>query len=291
MGHIFTFITVAIWSVAFVSNKALLEYMTPIENMICRFAIAYLLLLIIYPKWQLPKSIKDELYFVLLGFLGIFLYFILENFALKYTQASNVGLFMGAIPIFTALFAHILTHDENISPKLIWAFIISMLGMGMILLEGSRFELRLQGDLLALGGAIVFALYSVVLKLAPKGYHYIVITRKSFVYGLTLMLVYHSLYGQNPDYSVLIIPTVIYNLAFLGILSSGLAFILWHQGIERIGSIGASNYIYLVPLLTSVAGIIILDEVLTFQMIGGGVLILLGLYLSQRNAPIKIEKS
>ena len=291
MGHIFTFITVAIWSVAFVSNKALLEYMTPIENMICRFAIAYLLLLIIYPKWQLPKSIKDELYFVLLGFLGIFLYFILENFALKYTQASNVGLFMGAIPIFTALFAHILTHDENISPKLIWAFIISMLGMGMILLEGSRFELRLQGDLLALGGAIVFALYSVVLKLAPKGYHYIVITRKSFIYGLTLMLVYHSLYGQNPDYSVLIIPTVIYNLAFLGILSSGLAFILWHQGIERIGSIGASNYIYLVPLLTSVAGIIILDEVLTLQMIGGGVLILFGLYLSQRNAPTKIEKS
>jgi len=170
-----------------------------------------------------------------------------------------------------------------------------LLGMGMILLEGSRFELRLQGDLLALGGAIVFALYSVVLKLAPKGYHYIVITRKSFIYGLALMLVYHSLYGQNlygqnPDYSVLIIPTVIYNLAFLGILSSGLAFILWHQGIERIGSIGASNYIYLVPLLTSVAGIIILDEVLTLQMIGGGVLILLGLYLSQRNAPIKIEK-
>jgi len=291
MGHIFTFITVAIWSVAFVSNKALLEYMTPIENMICRFAIAYLLLLIIHPKWQLPKSIKDELYFVLLGFLGIFLYFILENFALKYTQASNVGLFMGAIPIFTALFAHILTHDENISPKLIWAFIISMLGMGMILLEGSRFELRLQGDLLALGGAIVFALYSVVLKLAPKGYHYIVITRKSFIYGLALMLMYYSLYGQNPDYSVLIIPTVMYNLAFLGILSSGLAFILWHQGIERIGSIGASNYIYLVPLLTSVAGIIILDEVLTFQMIGGGVLILLGLHLSQKDAPTKTEKS
>jgi len=290
MGHIFTFITVVIWSVAFVSNKALLEYMTPIENMICRFAIAYVLLLIIYPKWQLPKSIKDELYFVLLGFLGIFLYFILENFALKYTQASNVGLFMGAIPIFTALFAHILTHDESISPKLIWAFIISMLGMGMILLEGSGFELRLRGDLLALGGAIVFALYSVVLKLAPKGYHYIVITRKSFIYGLVLMLIYHSLYGQNPDYSVLIIPTVIYNLAFLGILSSGLAFILWHQGIERIGSIGASNYIYLVPLLTSIAGIIILDEVLTFQMIGGGVLILFGLYLSQRNAPTKIEK-
>ena len=282
LGHLFTFVTIVIWSVAFVSNKALLAYISPIENMILRFTLAYLLLLILYPKWRLPDALKDELFFLLLGFLGIFIYFLLENFALKYTQAANVGLYMGAIPIFTALFAHFLTHDEALTPNLIFGFVIAMAGMGMILLEGVGFELRLRGDLLALAAAVTFALYSVLLKLSPKGYHYIEITRKSFFYGLVLMGAYRILEGGGIDISALAITTVWGNILFLGILSSGIAFLLWHQGIERIGSISASNYIYLVPLLTAITGIIALDEKLTRQMIIGGGLILIGLYLAQR---------
>jgi drug/metabolite transporter (DMT)-like permease len=278
----FTLVTIVIWSVAFVSNKALLAYISPIENMIFRFALAYILLLIIYPRWSLPHSLKDELYFLLLGFLGIFIYFLLENFALKYTQATNVGLYMGAIPIFTAIFAHFLTHDESLSLSLILGFLVSMTGMGLILLEGTQFELRLQGDLLALAAAVVFALYSVILKLTPTGYHYILIARKSFFYGLMLMLIYHMTSTGDLNFSALLIPAVIANIAFLGILSSGLAFILWQQGIERIGSISASNYIYLVPLLTAITGIVTLEETMTQQMFVGGLLILAGLYLAQR---------
>ena len=282
IGHLFTFVTVVIWSVAFVSNKALLAYLTPIENMILRFLIAYLLLLLIHPQWRTLHTIRDEAFFMLLGFLGIFIYFLLENFALKYTQATNVGLYMGAIPIFTALFAHFLTHDEALTPNLILGFVIAMTGMGLILLEGVGFALRLRGDLLALAAAMTFALYSVLLKLAPRGYHYIVTTRKSFFYGLLMMGLYRLVIGKPFDPAVLTIPTVWGNILFLGLLSSGLAFLLWHQGIARIGSIRASNYIYLVPLLTAVTGIIALDEKLTGQMVLGGVLILIGLYLAQR---------
>jgi len=282
IGHLFTFVTIVIWSVAFVSNKALLAYISPIDNMILRFTLAYLLLLLIYPQWRLPHNLKDELFFMLLGFLGIFIYFLLENFALKYTQASNVGLYMGAIPIFTALFAHFLTHDEELSPNLIFGFVIALSGMGIILLEGSKFELRLHGDLLALAAAITFALYSVLLKLTPSNYHYVVVTRKSFFYGLVLMVIYRISQGKNIDWTVLQVPTVWANILFLGLLSSGLAFLLWNQGIARIGSIRASNYIYLVPLLTAITGIFALDETLTQKMIVGGVMILTGLYLAQR---------
>jgi len=282
LGHIFTFTTIAIWSVAFVSNKALLAYISPIENMILRFLIAYFLLLLIYPKWELPRSLKDETKFFILGFLGIFIYFLLENFALKYTQATNVGLYMGAIPLFTAIFAHFLTKDERLSRNIIVGFLIAIMGIVLILLDGVGFKLRLKGDLLAILAAAVFALYSVALKLAPKGYHYIVITRKSFFYGIILMLFYFLLSGKSFNYQALSITTVWLNIAFLGILSSGLAFILWQQGIERIGSIKASNYIYLVPLITAITGIIALNEKLTIKMIIGAILILIGLYIAQK---------
>lgn len=286
IGHFITFVTILIWSVAFVGNKILLDYITPIEVMIFRFSLAYVLLLVLYPKWKLPSSIKDELYFLLLGFLGIFFYFLMENFALQYTQAANVGVFMGAIPIFTALIAHFVIHDESLSSGLVIGFVVAMTGMVLILTESSGFALRFKGDLLALAGAIVFSGYSVALKLAPKSYHYIVVTRKTFLYGLILMLGYHVVSGRSLNYQAIGIRAVSVNVIFLGVFASGLAFVLWNQGIKRIGSISASNYIYLVPLLTAITGIVVLDEVLTMKMIMGGALILLGLYLAQRKPQV-----
>ena len=281
IGHIFAFTTITIWSVAFVSNKVLLAYISPIENMILRFLLAYLLLLFLYPHSS-PFYLKDELRFFLLGFLGIFVYFLLENFALKYTQAANVGLYMGALPLFTAIFAHFLTKDERLNKNTIIGFLVAIVGIALILLDGAAFTLRLKGDLLAILAAIVFALYSVALKLAPKGYHYIVITRKSFFYGIILMLLYFFLSGKELHTQALTIPVVWINILFLGVLSSGLAFILWQQGIKQIGAMSASNYIYLVPLITAATGIAALDEKLTLKMGFGAVLILIGLFIAQK---------
>ena len=250
--------------------------------MILRFLIAYILLLIIYPKFTLPKSIKDELYFFTLGFLGIFIYFLLENFALKYTQAVNVGLYMGAIPLFTAIIAHFLIKDEKLTKFTIIGFLIAIVGIALILLDGKGFKLRLKGDILALLAAATFGLYSVILKLNSKNLHYIVITRNSFLYGLLLMLIYFYFSGKSFNIEALKLKVVWLNILFLALLSSGLAFVLWQQGIEKIGSIKASNYIYLVPLITAIGAIIILDEHLSSKMIIGGVLILLGLYVAQK---------
>ena len=282
IGHLFAFVTIAIWSTAFVGNKVLLAYLTPIEIMMYRFAMGYVALLLIYPHWRLPYSWQDEGFFFILGALGIFVYFLFENFALMYTQATNVGLFMGAIPLFTAILAHFIIDDEHFSRKLLLGFVLAMTGMGMILFEGHSFELRFRGDMLALFGAITFALYSALLKRAPTGYHTIEITRKSFFYGLILMLLYRLIEGTPLQFTPLTHPVVWGNLLYLGLLSSGLAFLLYQQGIERIGSIAASNYIYLVPLLTAITGVIVLDEQITPMMVAAGGLILLGLYVAQR---------
>jgi drug/metabolite transporter (DMT)-like permease len=284
LGHLFAFVTIAIWSAAFVSNKVLIAHLSPIEIMIDRFVLAYVVLWLIHPRGRLPRSWRDEAFFFVLGALGIFVYFLFENFALKYTQATNVGLFMGAIPLFTAILSHYIHPDEHFTRKLLLGFVIAMTGMGMILLEGHDLQLRFRGDMLALLGAITFALYSALLKKAPQDYHYIEITRKSFFYGLLLMSGWHIARGEPLHLSPLALPVVWLNLLYLGLLSSGLAFILYHQGIKRIGSIAASNYIYLVPLLTAIVGVIALNEVITSTMLLAGGLILLGLYIAQKTS-------
>ena len=282
LGHIFVFITIAIWSTAFVSNKVLIAYLDPIEIMLYRFIIAYIFLLIIYPKFALPSSFKDELFFFLIGALGIFIYFLFENYALKYTQASNVGLYMSAIPILTALVSLFINKDEKFSKNLIFGFFLALGGIALILFEGREFQLRLLGDLLALGGAITFALYSALLKRIPKQYHFIVVTRKSFFYGIILMLIFYFFQNNSMHFQNLNNPLVIANLLYLALFSSGVAFLLYQAGINRIGSISASNYIYLVPLLTAITGVVVLDENITLLMIIAGILILIGLYVAQK---------
>ncbi|WP_456433664.1 DMT family transporter [Nitratifractor sp.] len=283
-GHLATFVTVSIWSGAFVGNKALLSHLTPIEIMFYRFVLAWGLLLVLFPRWRTVRSVRDEGYFFLLGFLGIFLYFLLENFALRFTQASNVGLYMGAIPILTALLAHFLLRGERFRPTLLLGFLVALAGMGLILFSERHFALRLRGDLLALGGAAVFALYSVALKKTPTDYHFLLVTRKSFFYGIVLMLLYLAFSHEPLHLPALKLPVVWLNLLFLGVFSSGLAFILWQQGIERIGPVAAGNYIYLVPLLTALIGVAALDERLTPAMIAGGILIFLGLFVAQHRS-------
>jgi drug/metabolite transporter (DMT)-like permease len=280
-GHLFTFVTIAVWSVAFVGNKALLHYISPIEVMLYRFTLAWALMLFLAPVTGTLRSLRHELYFFFLGFLGIFVYFLLENYALKYTQASNVGLYMGAIPILTALLAHFFVRDERFRLRLLLGFAVALAGMGMILFEGRHFELRLRGDLLALAAATVFALYSILLKRAPEGYTPVQITRKSFFYAIALMLLWQLGRGEPLHPEALGEPVVAANLIFLGLFASGLAFFLWQRGIELIGPVTAGNYIYLVPLLTAITGIAVLGESLTPMMTTGGALILMGLWIAQ----------
>ncbi len=284
-GHILVFLTILIWSAAFIGNKILLRYISPIEVMLYRFLFAYIVLLVLYPSWNFPKSVKDELYFFALGFLGIFFYFLLENFALKYTQATNVGLYMGAIPIFTAIIAHFVTKDEKLNKNIIIGFIVAITGIALILLGGSKFQIKLVGDILAIFAALVFALYSVILRKSPVNYNYIIITRKSFFYGIVLMLIYYITIDRDFHTEELLRPIVYINIIFLGLFASSLAFIFYKRGVEIIGSVKATNYIYLVPLLTAVFGILILDEKINIAMSIGGILILIGLYISQKKSP------
>jgi drug/metabolite transporter (DMT)-like permease len=99
-------VTSIVWGTTLVSSKVLLHYgLTPAQIMLYRFIIAYLFLWILYPRTHRIKSVKDEFSFLSIGFFGGTLYFLLENTALEYTQATNVGLICATVPLLTAMLA------------------------------------------------------------------------------------------------------------------------------------------------------------------------------------------
>ena len=122
-GHIAVFITITIWSLTFVQTKILLNYLDPVEILLDRFVVAWIIFLI-FSKKNTKINFKDEVYFILLGPTGIFGYYILENVALKYSSAINVGLIVTTAPVFTVILSMLRVRTLQKTIKIFLGFFI-----------------------------------------------------------------------------------------------------------------------------------------------------------------------
>lgn len=288
LGHLITLFTVIIWGTTFVSTKVLLVGLKPHEVLFYRFIIAYLALWLIKPKFKKSDSLIDEILFCCCGLSGITLYFLAENIALTYSFATNVGLLVSTAPLITAIMAHILVRGEKLNKNLIFGFIIAFLGVFLVIFNG-QMDLKLNplGDFLAVGAAVMWSIYSILLKKLGDKYNYIYATRKIFFYGLLTMVPFIYFWGLNLNINQLIQPKIIGNLLFLGLAASSLCFVLWNHAVNIIGVVKASNYIYLVPLVTMLTSLIVLHEIVTWLIVTGGIMILSGVYISEKGLSIK----
>ncbi|MBN1468042.1 MAG: DMT family transporter [Fusobacteriaceae bacterium] len=288
IGNLLAVFAVFIWGITFISTKILLKVLSPEEILLFRFTIAYLVLLIICPKRMIVNNFKEEVIFASLGLTGITLYFWIENLALKYTYASNVGLISSTIPIFTALLAHYITKEKKFELRFIIGFLFAIIGIFIIIYNGQILKLNPLGDLLAVLTAILFAVYSVILKFVRGNYSQIYITKKIFFYGMVFVL--PIAYMKNISLNIEVMNfSIIGNLLFLSIIASVLCFIMWNKAVVLIGSVKATNYIYFVPMITMIASNIFLKERITLMMAMGGLLIFIGVYVNGKTKN-KIEE-
>ena len=137
VGHITAIFTVIIWGTTFISTKVLLNTFTPVEILFIRFTIGYLALFLLSPHKVKMFDRKHELLFIGAGLSGVTLYFLLENIALTYTFASNVGIVVSIAPIFTAVLAHMFLDGEKLKPSFFAGFLIAMAGIFLISYNGS----------------------------------------------------------------------------------------------------------------------------------------------------------
>ncbi|MBP1905741.1 drug/metabolite transporter (DMT)-like permease [Paenibacillus turicensis] len=284
IGHLLALITILIWGTTFISTKVLLRVISPIEILFLRFVIGFVILFLIYPRRLKVKEKKQELYFVAAGLCGVTLYYLLENIALTYTFASNVGVIICIAPFFTAIFAHLFLEGEKLSFSFFGGFMIAAIGVFLISFNGStQLQLNPLGDILAILASIVWAAYSVFTKkISSFGYNMIQSTRKIFLYGLLCMIPALFIFEFKPSFEVLLEPVYLFNMLFLGLGASALCFVTWNLAVKIVGAINTSLYIYLVPVITVATSIIVLHEKMTGMAIAGTLLTLVGLFVSER---------
>lgn len=282
-GYILAFITIVIWGTTFISTKLLLEAITPVEILFIRFTMGFAVLLFAYPHRLKVTERKQELYFAGAGLCGVTLYYLLENIALTYTFASNVGVIISAAPFFTAIFAHWFLDKERLRLRFFIGLAAAMIGIFLISFNGSsRLQLNPLGDILAVLAAAIWAAYSVLTKkISGFGYNTIQTTRRIFFYGLVFMIPALFVFGFDPDVQSLLSPVNLFNILFLGLGASALCFVTWNSAVRVLGAVKTSVYIYMVPVITVVTSVIVLREEITGTAALGIVLTVAGLFISE----------
>lgn len=291
-GHLAALFTILVWGTTFISTKVLLADFQPVEILFFRFVLGLVALLAADPRPLKGTTAKQELTFAAAGLCGVCLYYLLENVALTYTMASNVGVIISVAPCFTALLSRLfLQQEEKLGVRFFAGFGVAMAGIVLISLNGSALQLNPVGDLLALLAAFLWACYSILTKkIAGFGFRTILTTRRVFCYGILFMVPSLFLFGFRLDLGRFANPAYLLNILFLGLGASALCFVTWNAAVKLLGAVKTSVYIYLVPVITVAASVLILREPFTWMTAAGTALTLAGLLLSESKPRKEREK-
>ena len=279
-------LTALIWGFTTVVVRTLAVAAGARDVLAIRMAISVVVMaaaLTLVGGWRIER--RDVPRLVLSGVLGITAYNVLSTYGLERTAASLAGLILGTEPLWIAMFAALLL-GERVRPVTAVGLVLAAAGTAFLVLhEDSSASAAalpvpsLIGPLLMLASAMIWSLSTVLAKpLLPK----YGATRMTLLTGLAGALPLLGLTSERTAATAASLSPWLWALMLhLAVIGSILSLQLWSYGMKHIASAEAAAFIYAVPLISVVAGVLILGEPITLGLVVGGALILAGVALAQ----------
>jgi drug/metabolite transporter (DMT)-like permease len=257
----------------------------PLSFTIVRFFTAALFLVSVMYATQEPFAIErqDRLAIVKLGFIGITLYNLFFMYGLKYTTTSHSALFISLSPLFAVLLQTMM-GKEHPNSRIALGLLLASTGVYLVISGrqgGFSFTASgVTGDILTLCASVLWALYTLKAKPLLEKYSAIKITAYCMASGSFLLLPIglHELIRQS---WISVSPQSWAAFGFSAIISAGIAFSLWYQGVRRIGVTRTIAYHYIVPFVAVVFAVLFLGEHIMLLQVVGGIAIIGGVALVQ----------
>jgi len=231
----------------------------------------------VHNKHSLDKS--SLLSFGALGFLNVVVSMLLLQLAIYFGKASLTAMIVSMNPLFVSVFA-IYILREKLSKLQIISLVVGIAGLGLIICAerdlGSGLYLNLPlGILFAILACVTFALYTVLTKRLVARHGNLITNSMSFLIGGILLALINLVIGK----SMLFDPNLrsILLIIYLGLVVTGLAYVLYFEGMKQLSASRASIYFFLKPALASILAYLILQEKLGALQIAGMMLIMLAL--------------
>ena len=133
MGHGMALVCVVVWGSTFMVSKGLMTFLQPVQLMLLRFILAYLLLWVLHPKWYFRW--REEWRFLLLALFSNTLYCLAETNAITLTQTSNVSILVSTSPIMMALLLAVIRKEEHLKRGQITGYAVAFVGVVLVVLN------------------------------------------------------------------------------------------------------------------------------------------------------------
>lgn len=274
-------LAVIFWGTSFVATKTLLYELKPVTIIILRLILASLLLsaIAIFTKRSFAVNLKNHLWILFLALVAVFHLWI-QVTGLQYTTASNTGWIIGTAPIFMAILG-LIFYKERISIFQIAGILIAIAGLLLLIGKGNIFNIGLiqnKGDLLVLGSAFTWGVYSMINKKISLTYSPLMTILYLFIM-MVLIIIPFNLNSTVIDSVINLSLTGWISILFLGIFCSGIAYVIWAQALRDMESAKVGAFLYFEPLVTVIAASFFLHEEIFLMTILGGVLITTGVFI------------
>jgi drug/metabolite transporter (DMT)-like permease len=275
-----------LWGTSFVATKPVLDHVPPVTIAVVRFVIAMAILWPIAARAGLHPRYDRTTAF--LGFTGIFSMYTAQNVGLRFTSATNATLIQGGIPVLTALLAASCLR-ELLRPIQVIGIGLSLAALTGIVLSGAGAEasVSLRGDLLLAVSAASFAAYLVIGRQAFGQNSLLETVTGGIGWGMLFMVPVATVEVLTQDVKS-VTPRDGALLLYLGAGSSGLVFLLWAYALRHLEAGRAAIFGNLNPLVGVLAAALVLGESLTPAVLAGGLLLLIGIWLTNR--PEQVEE-
>ncbi|WP_075522196.1 DMT family transporter [Candidatus Pelagibacter communis] len=270
-----------------IAKFAYLENIPPYSLAFLRWCLVWIILFPFTYKeiFKLKKIIKKNFsLFLILGSTSVCIFTSFTYNALNYTQVINASLFNTAIPVTIILVCFILKIEKtNIFQ--ISGLLISVLGILAII---TRLDLHIllslnfnRGDLFMIGAIIAWGIYSAYLKKRDFEVPLLTLIHIICTFGLIFLLplfISDLIQGKI----VQITNNLFYILIYIAIFPSIGSYYCWAGAVSIIGANRAGIFLSLIPLFSTLMAIFFYNEQFQFFHLIGAILIILGLFLSNK---------
>jgi len=280
-------LTALFWGGTWIAGRVAVQEASPLAVASWRFLLASLVLGVLLvaqegrPRW----SVRQILKLGALGLTGIFLYNLFFLYALKQVEAGRGALVVAFIPVVIALVDG-LRLRQAMPPRKLIGIALALFGCLLVVTRGQPLQMFSgsvgPGEGLLMGTVATWVLYTLISRQLSKQFSPLAMTFGACFTGWLMLTIAALAQG-----SLFVLGDLSWRggsaIVFLGLFGTAISFTWYSEAIARIGTTRAAAFINLVPVFAVLLGALMLGERLGSAVLGGGVLVMAGVWLTNRS--------
>jgi len=243
------------------------------------FGLLFCVVVILFQRAALPRTFREWFPLLVVGLTNIAIPFFLISWGELHIDSAVASILDATVPLFTILIAHFLLQDDKITLPKTLGLILGFLGIVILMSKDmGASSSSLLGQAAVIVASIFYAISAIYIRKTTVDTPGIVRSAGPLVSATATMWLGTLIFESPVQIPQLGITWVA--LLFMGVLGSGLAFVMAFYLIHEIGPTRTTMVTYLFPLGGVILGVTFLHEQLTWQVIAGAIIIIASLVIA-----------